>query len=356
MIKPDASNEPRRMLPARPAEQRALEVAAALPGERVLCTSVGRAQAALSLALARPAARIWAWFLDQHHQWLAFQQAGTQAANLEIVCAADPSAEEVDLAVVPLSKHGEAELSRDLLQSGCQRLAIGGTLVTAVDNPRDRWLHDVLGQWFDKITVHKFDDATAYSARKSREPRKWSNFRCEFAFRDQGSLVRAVSRPGVFAHRRIDPGARQLLAAAGAGQGERVLDIGCGSGVVGLALAMREPTALVHAVDSHARAVECTLAGAALNGLNNVTAELNASGEYGQLRSFDLAVANPPYYADFEIAALFLRAAHRALRAGGRVVFVTKQPAWYEEAMAADWTAYRSLPSKRYHIVEAIRI
>ncbi len=355
MSKPQTSDDPRRALPARPAEQRALEMAAELPGERVLCTSVGRAQAALSLAQARPAARIVAWFLDQHHQRLATQQAGGLAANLEIVCSADSPAEQVDLSVVPLSKHGEAELSRDLLQSACRRLAIGGTLVTAVDNPRDRWLHEALRQWFDKVAVHKFDDATAYSARKVREPRKWSNFRCEFAFRDQGNLVCAVSRPGVFAHRRVDPGARQLLAAARAGQGEQVLDIGCGSGVVGLALAMRDPTVTVHAVDSHARAVECTLAGAALNGLTAVTAELNHRGEYGLSNSFDLAVANPPYYADFQIAALFLTAARQALKPGGRVIFVTKHPAWYEQALARDWTAYQCWPSKRYHIVEAAK-
>lgn len=216
-------------------------------------------------------------------------------------------------------------------------------------------MHKSLGQWFDKITVHKHADATAYSARKSREPRKWTDFRCEFAFRDQGALVRAVSRPGVFSHRHIDPGARQLLAAAGAGQGERVLDIGCGSGVVALALAMRDPSVIVHAVDSHARAVECTNSGVQLNGLSNVTAELNSTGEYEAPGSFDLALANPPYYADFCIAELFLRAAHRALRLGGRVVLVTKNPAWYEEAMPGKWTQIACLPSKRYHIVEAKR-
>lgn len=342
-------------LPAKLAEARALEIAAEAPGERVLCTTLGRAQAALALARARPAASVCAWFLDEHHQRLAAAHAGDGAPNLTLACAADPPPGEFDLAIVPLSKHGEAELSRDLLQSACRRLAIGGTLVATVDNAEDRWLHGALRQWFDKITVHKQPDATTYSARKSREPGKWTNFRCEFAFRDQGTLVRAVSRPGVFSHRRIDPGARQLLAAAGAGQGERVLDIGCGSGAVGLALAMRDPTVSVHAADSHARAVECTLAGAALNGLTNVTAALNSTGEFGTPASFDLALANPPYYADFRIAGLFLRAAHSSLKPGGRVIFVTKQPGWYQEAMPVDWTEVACRPSKRYHIVEATR-
>ncbi len=342
-------------LPAKLAEARALEIAAQAPGERVLCTTLGRAQAARALARARPSASVCAWFFDEHHQRLAAAHTGDDVPNLTLACSADPPPGEVDLAVVPLSRHGEAELSRDLLQSTCRRLAIGGTLVAAVDNPDDRWLHGALSQWFDKITVQKHPDATTYWARKTREPRKWTNFRCEFAFRDQGTLVHAVSRPGVFSHRRIDPGARQLLAAAGVERGERVLDIGCGSGVVGLALAMRDPTVSVHAVDSHARAVECMLAGAALNELTNVTAELNSTGEYGTPASFDLALANPPYYANFRIAGLFLRAAHRSLKVGGRVIVATKQPGWYQEAMPVDWTVVACRPSKRYHIVEAMR-
>jgi len=339
----------------RPAEAWALKVASRYAGDRVLCTSLGRAQAALELAGARPAASVVAWFLDQHHQRLAANHVDAQVPNLQVVCAADPPQGQLDLAVVPLHMHGEAELARDILQTTCQQLTSGGTLVAAVDNPRDRWLHDVLRRWFDKITVHRSDSAIAYAARKSRQPHKWIDFRCRFAFRDEGNLVFAVSRPGVFAHRRIDPGARQLLATARVGQGTRVLDIGCGSGVVGLALAKREPTSIIHSVDGNARAVECTLAGAQLNALNNVTAELNSTGECGAPGDFDLVVANPPYYADFRIAELFLQAARRSLRTGGKFIVVTKYPAWYEQAMAGAWTSVRCSLSKRYHLVEALR-
>jgi 16S rRNA (guanine1207-N2)-methyltransferase len=159
----------------------------------------------------------------------------------------------------------------------------------------------------------------------------------------------------VFAHRRLDPGARQLLAAAEVAPGMRVLDIGCGAGTVALGLASRAPAATVLAIDSNARAIECTRAGTALNGLGNVAAELNSDGRLAEESVFDLAVANPPYYADFRIAAHFLGVAARALRPGGQVMVVAKRPQWYAEQMPAAWREVAHRASGRYHLITARR-
>jgi 16S rRNA (guanine1207-N2)-methyltransferase len=187
-----------------------------------------------------------------------------------------------------------------------------------------------------------------------QEPlKKVKDFRSEFVFRDGENLIKAVSRPGVFSHRHIDPGARHLLEAAHVRPGMRILDIGCGAGTVSLGVAAREPAAQVVAVDSNARAVECTQIGAELNGLSNIITEMNASGEYSDLGSFDLALANPPYFADFEIAARFVQAAHNSLRVGGQLLLVTKAPNWYEEHLHPQWRDVQIEPSKRYFIVMA---
>jgi 16S rRNA (guanine1207-N2)-methyltransferase len=159
----------------------------------------------------------------------------------------------------------------------------------------------------------------------------------------------------VFSHRHIDPGARRLLEAAVVRPEMRILDIGCGAGTVTLALAAREPNVRVHAVDSNARAVECTQFGAALNSLTNISVELNATGEYAGAETFDLALSNPPYFADFEIAERFVAAARRSLKPGGQLLLVTKSPHWYEEHLAAHWSDVRIAPSKRYFVVSAVR-
>jgi 16S rRNA G1207 methylase RsmC len=340
--------------PPRIAEARAFEVAREHPAQRILCTTLGRAQATRELAEQRPNANVTCWFLDEFQQRLAAAEAG-DVANLSLALAADAPEAAVDLAVVPISMRGEAELTRDVLQAAWQRLDMGGALVAAVDNPNDRWVREQVALYFDKVRASRHDDAVVYTARKDAAPRRVRDFRCEFAVRDQGRLLRMTTRPGVFSHRRVDPGARQLLDAVEAPAGGRVLDIGCGSGVVGIALAARDPTITVLAVDSHTRAVECTRVGAALNGLSNVTADVNSSGDYGRPNHFDLAVANPPYYGDFAVARRFVDAAWASLVPGGRLWLVTKAPDWYQQELPAAWSDVEIRESKRYWIVTALK-
>jgi 16S rRNA G1207 methylase RsmC len=310
---------------------------------------MGRAQAAATLATERPASSVVCWFLDQYQQRLA--TAECDVANLTLVCQPDFPDEEFDLAVLPFSMHGEAELTRELLQTATDRLKLDGKLVASTDNPRDEWLRKLLAASFKKVTKHSFGDAAVYVVTKQETLKKLKDYRAEFVFRDGPNLIKVVSRPGVFSHRHIDPGARHLLEAANVGPGMRVLDIGCGAGTVALGIAMRDATVQVLAVDSNARAVECTQVGAKLNGLSNITAELNASGEYADAGTFDLALANPPYFADYEIARRFVDAARRSLKSGGQLLVVTKTPNWYEDYLAAEWYDVQVTPTKRYFLV-----
>ncbi len=194
-----------------------------------------------------------------------------------------------------------------------------------------------------------------YVGTKTEPLKKLKDFSCEFAFRDRGRLIRAFSRPGVFSHRHIDPGARHLIDAMEVAPDDLVLDVGCGAGTVALAAACRAEGVIVHAVDSSARAVQCTARGAGLNELANLTTELNAGGNYAGAGSYDLALANPPYYAGFRIARHFLTAAHAALRPGGRIIVVTKHPARYEEHLPKLFDEVSASDRKGYHLFQAIR-
>lgn len=354
-----ASRPPSDQLPPRPSEAHALEVARTLPAARIVCTTAGRGQAACALAGERPDAKVAAWFLDLYRHDLAVAAWGERPAGLTAVCSADMPPGPYDLAVVPLAKDGEAELSRDILQSALVNLAIGGRLVAAIDNPRDTWLHDQLADTGETVRVRaapgERPQTRCYVVEKTRELAKVRNFTCEFVFRDRERLLTAVSRPGVFAHRRIDPGARHLLNAVDVAPDTRVLDIGCGSGCVALGIAARDPSVHVHAFDSCARAVECTARGAALNGLANIFTALEAGGIVPDPGSYDLALANPPYYSDFRIAQLFVDSAWKALAPGGTLLVVTKQPAWYVEHLPQMWQGVAQEPVKTYHVIEAVR-
>jgi 16S rRNA G1207 methylase RsmC len=350
-------------LPPRPAEAHALAIARDLPGEQIICTSLGRAQAARTLSDERPEASVNVWFLDLYRLERAFADAqaesGASPPSVVFSCTPDMPPGPFDLAVLPFTKDGEAELTRDILQQALAQLRIGGHLVAAIDNPRDNWLREQLAATGETVRVREGagekPETICYIVTKTREPAKLRDFRCEITFRDRERLLHAESRPGVFAHRRIDPGARHLLNAVDVAPGINVLDIGCGSGCVSFGIASRDPSVRVRAIDSSARAVECTRNGALRNGLANVTVALEAGGRVPDPGNYDLVLANPPYYADFRIAAMFVDAAWNALAPGGTLLVVTKQPAWYLENLPATWQDVAQEYVKRYHLIEAVR-
>lgn len=348
---PDAA--PTR-LPPKLEEQALLEVAGEVPGARIVSTSTGRSQAAEALAAARPEAMVTAWYLDSFHASAARQHA-QPLPNLTFACQADAPAGEFEIGLVPTSASGEAELVRDLIQSIYDRLTIGGQLVASVDNPRDRWLHDLLKGYEKSVKVRTIDGATVYRLEKTQPLKKLKDYRCRLAFKDCDTLIQLVTRPGVFSHRQLDNGARQLLDAVDVFPEARLLDIGCGSGAVALGLAARDASASVHAIDANARAVACTLEGATLNGLENLTAAVDHDGSSLPSDAFDMALANPPYFADFRIAQHFMNTASHALRKGGRLVLVTKRPSWFQENLPLQFEDCEVYESGRYWIASGIK-
>lgn len=344
-----------RLLRLPIAEQLLIEASAELRASRIVATSVGRAQCAAACAAARPEADVRCCFLDLYAVGEARDEAGEAAPNLRIDCLADLPDGEFELALIPVSRFGEAELTRELLQQAQQRLIDGGRLLTAVDNRQDTWLRAELEKLFKKVTRTSARRGMVYSAVKHGPLKRVRDFRCEFAFRDAGHLVRAVSRPGVFSHRRLDLGARALLETIDVRAGERLLDVGCGAGTVGLAAALRAEGVAVHAIDSNIRAVECTREGAALNGIESLTAALTADGEVAESGTFDLACGNPPYYSQYKIADIFLQAARRALKPGGRVLMVTKKTEWFEARMGQLFDRVSVREARGYQVVSAVQ-
>ncbi len=377
------ARQPTRLAP-RIEEQRLLEVVQhEVPIDRdqairIATVTTGRGQAAEWIARTYPMSAVTCWFLDSYQAsrtsehitlgqpLIAPESTGVSTleavtntipspSNLSIVCEADLPTGAYHLALLSMISNGEAELSRDVLQQMFHQLEIGGRLVVAVDNPDDRWVHDQLKNFEKRVKVRNFQEAVVYMIDKQSPLRKLKDFGCELAYRDCDELVHLITRPGVFSHRQLDNGARQLLDAVDIYPEARVIDIGCGSGAVALGLAKRDPTAHVHAVDSNARSIWCAQRGIALNQLENLTTEVNCTGIYGEPESFDMAVANPPYFGDFRIAEKFITAAHRSLRRGGRLVLVTKQPKWYQDNLERWFVECEVFDSRRYFIASGIK-
>lgn len=323
-------------------------------GPRIGVLTVGRGQLARQLAEHWPKSSIECLVLDSFQAAL-IEAAGTLSANLQVACAADWTQPSYDLIVAPLRRRESAELNRDLLQSAFAKLRIGGELLVGVDSQSHPALLDELREWTRPVACQVDPRGLVVHLTKKEELKRVRDFRAEVVFRDGSRLLRLVTRPGVFAHRQLDPGARQILKAVHARSGQRILDLGCGSGAIAVALAARDETLEVWAVDSHARAVEATRAAAELNHLDNVQVVLSHLAEVPGPGSFDLVTGNPPYFANFEIARRFLDGAVQALRPGGECLLVTKLPQWYREH-ASQWLSELEIwPSGHYHLIRGQR-
>jgi 16S rRNA (guanine1207-N2)-methyltransferase len=152
-----------------PQEALLIDAVAQISGRRVLCTSPGLAQFAGAIATALPEAVVHCTYLDLYRANLASEYWRGGPANLRIECACDLAKEEADVVAFPFSAGGEAELTRDLLQSGHERLALGGKLFAATDNRHDTWLGDELRKMFRKIERRSSSTGVLYIATKTEQ-------------------------------------------------------------------------------------------------------------------------------------------------------------------------------------------
>ncbi len=351
--------------PLRPIEQSLLEVADEICGERIVVVSNAGAQAAAAIAQKNLDSKVVCNFLDAFLADSA-RTRNEEVENLEITCLPDLPEGECQAAAIPFPSKGESDLAREYLQQVLQMLTPDGKLFASSDNVKDRWLHEQLRASFQKVTNRETPKGRLYIASKPKPLKKVKDFGCWFAFRDGERLIHACSRPAVFSHRRMDNGARALIDSLTITDGPRagdavknnfrVLDIGCGNGSVGFAAALRAENVQVCAMDANARAVQCAALGAEKNGIKGFTTQLEAAGQCAEPGTFDLALANPPYFSNFKIAEIFVQAAVIGLKPGGRLHFVTKQPEWFADRFVEVFDEVSVLETRGYFVVKATQM
>ncbi|MBK1733654.1 class I SAM-dependent methyltransferase [Thiococcus pfennigii] len=129
---------------------------------------------------------------------------------------------------------------------------------------------------------------------------------------------------GLFSPREIDEGTRLLLAHLEVAPSADCLDLGCGYGPLGLALAARAPEGRTLMVDKDFVAIDYANGNAARNGLTNAQARLsNGFDQIDPKERFDLIASNVPAKVGKELLALLLHDAHARLRPGGHLYLVT---------------------------------
>ena len=144
---------------------------------------------------------------------------------------------------------------------------------------------------------------------------------CAFPYRGYG--LNFMTDAGVFSKGELDVGSRLLLDALPALSGD-VLDLGCGWGAIGVAIAKANKNAKVTMVDVNRRALTLCQENCARNG---VTAEVIESDGMAEVmgRKFDAIVTNPPIRAGKQVIYKMFADAAQSLNLDGALYLVIRK-------------------------------
>ena len=168
-----------------------------------------------------------------------------------------------------------------------------------------------------------------------------------------GHRLALETQPGLFSPQHADRGTLAMLSCARFEPGMRVLDLGCGCGLVGICAAKVCGEENVTLLDVDPLAVEVARRNAARNGVGGVKAVVSDGFSGLDESGFDLILSNPPYQSDFSVAKAFIEKGFNRLKLGGRMVMVTKRREWYRNKLSAIFGGVRVHEVDGYFVFEA---
>lgn len=142
-----------------------------------------------------------------------------------------------------------------------------------------------------------------------------------------GQALSLTSDAGVFSRGQMDFGTRTLIEAVQTDKkcSGPLLDMGCGYGVVGIALAAANPERTIHMVDINERAVALAKQNAEVNAVENVIIQQSSLFENIVERSFSAVVSNPPIRAGKQVVHGILEQSYDYLQPGGKLYIVIQK-------------------------------
>jgi len=174
-----------------------------------------------------------------------------------------------------------------------------------------------------------------------------------FATEINGIPLCFETAPSLFSPNEVDAGTRAMLECAEFLSEDKVLDLGCGYGPVGIYAAKLIGETRVTMCDIAPQAVTLAKRNTELNSVPGVRV-LESDGFRGiDDAGYTLILSNPPYHTDFSVAKHFIEKGFNRLAIGGRLMMVTKRRDWYKNKLAAIFGGVRVREIDGYYVMTA---
>ena len=170
-----------------------------------------------------------------------------------------------------------------------------------------------------------------------------------------GQQVSLETRPGLFSPEHVDRGTLAMLSHVKIASGMRIMDLGCGCGVVGIVAAKIAGEENVFMSDADPMAVATACRNAERNGVSGVHICVSDGFQSVDASGFDLILSNPPYQTDFSVAKGFIEKGFNRLKIGGKLYMVTKRRAWYKNKMISVFGGVEIRETDGYYVFIAER-
>lgn len=171
----------------------------------------------------------------------------------------------------------------------------------------------------------------------------------------KGVRFELKTNPQLFSPKRVDAGTMAMLTCVELQQNDRLLDLGCGYGVVGIYAAHVLGEENVCMIDSDAAAVETAGANAIANGFEKLSVSESDGFRDFHEAGFTKILSNPPYHADFAVPKHFILKGFNRLEIGGEMWFVTKREKWYRKKLQSVFGNVKSQTRDGYFVMHSTK-
>lgn len=151
----------------------------------------------------------------------------------------------------------------------------------------------------------------------------------------KGVSLTLETDPELFSPSAIDTGTLAMLSRVEFSPDDKVLDLGCGCGVVGILAAKLIGAENVVLCDVSPKAVEVSRLNANRNGVGDLRIYQSDGLSGVPDTGFTLILSNPPYHTDFSVAKRFIEDGFKRLCVGEKMVMVTKRFDWYKNKLTS---------------------